>query len=109
MKTTIDLVIESLTELKDEALNEAKLSRLKDEENPIADAIFTAYSIAIKVVKNLKETEKINIIDSYRSGYEKRICEHFNKVLSGESTSSSYNSKELYESAKNYYKDTFEK
>lgn len=109
MNTAIDLVIESLTILKDEAFGEAKLSRLKNEENPVADAIYIAYSIAIKEANKLKETEKNNIIDSYKSGYEKRICEHVNKVLIGESTSSSYKNQELSESANNYYKDKFEK
>lgn len=88
MKTTIDLVIESLTELKDEALNEAKLSRLKDEENPIADAIYMAYSIAIKETSKLKEIEKQNIITAYEYGELEK--------------ENSYTSEE-------YYKDTFEK
>ena len=108
MKTVIDTIIESLTILKDEALGEAKLSRIKNEDNPVADAIFMAYSIAIKEANKLKEVEKHNIIDSYKTGYEKRICEHVDKVLSGESTSSSYNNKELSESANNYYKVKFD-
>lgn len=108
MKTAIDIVIETLTALKDEAFNEAKSSRLNNKENAVADAIYMAYSIAIKEASKLKSVEKNNIIDSYERGYEQRIHEHLNKVLSGEPTSSSYNSKELSELANDYYKDKFE-
>ncbi len=64
MKTAIDIVIETLTALKDEAFNEAKSSRLNNKENAISDAIYTAYSIAIKEASKLKETEKQQIIDA---------------------------------------------
>lgn len=87
MNTAIDLVIESLTILKDEAFVEAKSSRFKNEENPVADAIYTAYSIAIKEASKLKETEKKQIINAYTSG----AWENY-EVYKGE----------------DYYKDNFE-
>lgn len=88
MKTVIDTIIESLTILKDEALGEAKLSRIKNEDNPVADAIFMAYSIAIKEANKLKETEKKQIIDAYTSG--------------------AWENYEIYK-GEDYYKDKFEK
>ncbi len=65
MKTSVQLIINELTEAKDAALNQAKLARFNNQDSSGADSIFMAYSIAIKIANKQLENEKKQIIEAF--------------------------------------------
>jgi hypothetical protein len=68
-KTALQLVIEELTTLKNEALELSKNDREKNRDYSINDAVYVTYSIAINVAKKKLEDEKNQIIKAYREGF----------------------------------------
>lgn len=63
-KTALQLVIDELTTLKNEALELSKEDRNKRNSSSVNDSNYVAYSIAINVVKKKLEQEKSQIIEA---------------------------------------------
>ena len=64
-KTALQLVIEELTTLKNEALELSKEDRNNRNSSSVNDSNYVAYSIAINVAKKKLEQEKNQIIEAF--------------------------------------------
>ncbi len=64
-KTAVQLIIEELTGLKNEALASATQDRENNQDSSVNDSNYVAYLIAINVCKKQIETEIKQIKDAY--------------------------------------------